>query len=216
MASAAFSDYAKAVAASPRLIDSRFFIDLGKRHPEADTLVVGQAVRILAANESSSPLIKARLGKLHAHQQRRAEALREIEDSLEQMPNLPEAWVNLGNTYTDTGRSDIATLCYRRALFLDSVNVVARARLADHLYEEGHQQASLQNYRAALSRPLVSGHAKLCNRLYRLPTVADDLLPAGLLRYCEPAIPYESCQRFRLLCKLRGVDLTHSEDVECK
>ena len=113
-----------------------------------------------------------------------------LQSAIEAMPQLPRPWANLGYVEFLTGNQDTAARCLRMALFLDGSFCPARLLLAgiERQYGDEDSPASLEGMCEAGAAHMPSRHASRAGRLYRLreSVVSDDVLPSGLLEYCEP------------------------------
>jgi hypothetical protein len=115
---------------------------------------------------------------------------RTLEAVTASVPQFPRAWANLGYTDFAGGNLDHAEGSLRKALFLDAGFCPARTLLAriERNYGNEDAAASLEMRCETTGIHVRSRHASRVGRLYKVQraVVLDDVLPPGLLAYCEP------------------------------
>ena len=207
--------YAEAVAVSPSLVDSEFFSDLQDRYPDEVAGVLQRAMDLLVAR-AGSPLIPTYLGKLLEHTGKWQEARSQVEQGLSQVPNLPRAWLTLGEIDAGTGAPAASQLCYRRALFLAKASPETLAKLADSYRAGGDAVRAFTLYRRSAAAPQWSVHASRVERLYHAGgAVPDDIVPSRLLQYCAPVIATDTCGRMAQLASSLKKPLSAGESGRC-
>lgn len=210
--SKAYEQYALAIAARPRIVDSRFFEDLHARDSVFAMAIVARAADVLK-DSSTSPVDLASLAKLHAFMGFDAVAHDEYARALDALPNLSYTWANLGVLDLAEGQTDAANREFARALFLDGGNRLAANMLASVDWASGRVDAAEGLYARAILTPETSVHAERSWRLYHVQAPApDDLVPLGLLPYLSPDIkPVQICNG-EWLTRLRN-NRIYSPDV---
>jgi len=188
---AAREQYARAIEQSPSILDSQFFLRYRTRSFQTADAIVAEITENLTSKlqHENDPILKARLGKLCLYGRNLNRAKELLEDAVQQLPNLPLVWFNLGEVHRLQGDSSEATLCYRRATTIDSSLAQAYLRLGELELEAGHKNSAFQDLNIAVQRwqranPITAAHN---NRLYGGPTqTIDDLLPTTLVWYVSP------------------------------
>jgi O-antigen ligase len=180
-------EYTAALAASPSLLDSRFFLDLRARSPRTAAAVVEEAIIILERRQANSPstLLKAKLAGLYIQADRRERAAVLLAEALRELPALSHSWFNLGRLSGDRQTMETA---FRRAAFLDRSYAAPVLALGAERAAGGQTAEALRFYTEAVARTrlLSSEHAARVGRLYRAsPTVRNDVIPTTLLPYCK-------------------------------
>jgi tetratricopeptide (TPR) repeat protein len=184
----AMEQYARALVASARIVDSPFFKDLQVRNKSGSMTVVNHALELLMASPQS-PIVVASIAKLHAYLGQDDLANREYNSVLNQLPNLSYTWTNLGLLALMQNNRSGASLDFQRALFLDGQNTIAANKLASIELADGNLDAAKSLYARTLLTPLASVHAERTWRIYHISAAAsDDIVPAGLLYYISPDI----------------------------
>jgi tetratricopeptide (TPR) repeat protein/O-antigen ligase len=182
----AYEQYAYALTAAPRIVDSRFFADLRSRDPEAGGAILERSCQMLITLPTS-PIRLASLGKLHEAMGQVRLAHDEYVKALSLLPNLSYAWANLGRLDLQSNRLETARIELKRAMFLDESNRFAANLLAAIAFNENQTSDAQKLYARALLIPDVSVHAKWAWQIYYLPApIVDDLEPPGLLSYVSP------------------------------
>jgi Flp pilus assembly protein TadD len=190
----AIEQYAYAIAVSPRILDSQFFVDLRTRRPDMAKKIVDRSYDLLKTFPAS-PIHLAATAKLHMFLGAEGVAHSEYVEALSLLPNLPYTWANLGMLDLQRGNRSLAHSEFERALFLDRTNRLATNMLASIDREDGNPDSARRLYTRTLLLPESSVHAQRSWRLYHvLALVPDDLVPPGLLSYLSPEIrPLEIC-----------------------
>jgi tetratricopeptide (TPR) repeat protein len=177
-------EYARALALSPQLIDSRFFEDFKQRSPERSRNVLKAAT--LSLDQSAGPIVKAKLGRIYAALDDKKRASLLITNALQQLPNLPLAWANLGSLQSEDGDLEGALSSYTKAVALDPSLVMPYLRMADIYRTKRESQQALRDYQLAARNadaklPPSASHD---SRLYRGSRQSiDSQLPTVLFRY---------------------------------
>jgi hypothetical protein len=98
---------------------------------------------------------------------------------------------------------------YRKALFVDPVNRVALANLANADQAMGEDKEGLQAAQTALMVDETSEHALRSSRMYHVgPLSADDVVPFGMLAYTEPKLDIDRlCRVTYEIAGRRGFDV---------
>jgi tetratricopeptide (TPR) repeat protein/O-antigen ligase len=200
----AVGQYAAALVLAPRILNSPFFMEFQRRHPAEASLSVRQAIDAVSVDAKSpgDPITSARLGALLLAVNRQREARPLLESAVATLPNLGYAWYNLGRIASDAGDRDRAALYYRRAVYLDSGNSLARLALADISAAANRREEALRLYLSVLGGRPISPHAYRWFRLYRLPVGSrlNDIVPESLLKDIGPAIETDRlCRAVRRL-----------------
>jgi O-antigen ligase len=180
-------EYTAALAASPSLLDSRFFLDLRARAPQTAAAVVEQAITVLERRQADSPstLLKAKLASLYIQVDQRERAAGLLAEVLHELPALSHSWFNFGRLSGDRRTMETA---FRRAAFLDRSYAAPVLALGEERAAEGQTAEAIRFYTEAIARTrlLSSEHAARVGRLYRAsPTVRNDVIPTTLLPYCK-------------------------------
>jgi tetratricopeptide (TPR) repeat protein len=180
-----------ALELSPSLVDSTFLRDFRSRPADqADALVRLSISRMQTRNDrQADPILEAKLGKLYLFLGDAQHAVTLLRHAVEALPDLPLAWLNLGNAYAILGNTEAATDCYRRSNLLDSLHPGPYFGMARINLVTGHEQAAARYlHRAVLQAqlipPITAAHQ---NQLYIGPYQRiDDLLPPVLAQYISP------------------------------
>lgn len=188
---AAREQYARAIVQSPSILDSQFFLRYRTRSSQTADAMVAEVTENLASKlqHQNDPILEGRLGKLCLYGGNLDRAKELLEDAVQQLPNLPLVWFNLGEVHRLQGDPSEATLCYRRATTIDSSLAQAYLRLGELELEAWHKNAAFQDLNVAVQKwqrvnPITAAHN---NRLYGGPTqTIDDLLPTTLVWYVSP------------------------------
>ncbi len=114
----AYAQYYKAMRVDPEIIDSRFFKDLKRRDPLADTLLA-YTTNQLAYVVRSSTILAARLARLLLAKGDTAPAKILLEQVIEQMPDLNRPYYYLGLIAQAQGPDQIALDYFKKSLFLN-------------------------------------------------------------------------------------------------
>ncbi|MFZ1083804.1 MAG: O-antigen ligase family protein, partial [Terracidiphilus sp.] len=103
--SAANDEYSTAMLLNPSFIDSPVFRSLEQKQPTRASKIITNSVSMLKseAMQTSSPIVKARLGALLLKSGHGREAISYLRDATSSLPSLPLAWRNLGNALRDIG-----------------------------------------------------------------------------------------------------------------
>jgi hypothetical protein len=191
----AYLEYAKAIAYSPRLLDSTFYLQLIKKHEDEMAVVVSRSSAIV--NElPGSPARIAALAKLSNSTSGPAGTKVLLADALEMLPNLSYPWEYLGEMTEADGDSNGAALDYKRALFIDPGNPVVLEQLANLDHASGRNREGLRLAQMALMVETPSEHAQRSERLYGMSSLSpDDVVPTGLWDYLQPRLDVDQ------LCK---------------
>jgi tetratricopeptide (TPR) repeat protein len=196
--------YLAALELSPAILDSPFFTRYRARFPERAQALVTEATTQTETHlgNSNDPILKARLGKFylyHADFPRAAELLR---SSVQDLPNLPMVWFNLGEVRRLQGNRDEAWACYQKARFLDGSLSAPLLRMGEMYREAGRRNEAIGDLRSAEQKwahinPVTAGHN---TRLYGgISQPIDDLLPTTLVWYTSPC---EASEAYRALSEL--------------
>ena len=178
-----------AIELSPSLIESHFFEDYRKREPEPSDALIVKCIAELEAKRArySTPILEAKLGKLYQYraQSRLAQAL--LEDAVSQLPNLPLAWLSLGDVYASNGSIEKAIDCYRKSNVIDPSSAIPYLRMATLFVKAGKLKLAsgfLDRALPLLENPVV--FSSYNNRLYVGPQQRiDDVLPITLSSYAS-------------------------------
>lgn len=208
----AYEQYAYAIVALPRIVDSSFLKDLQARDFVSAKAVVVRAANLLKGSPTT-PVRLASLAKLHAFLGEEELAHEEYARALDALPNLSYTCANLGVLDLARGNIDIANREFKRALFLGGGNRLATNMLASVDLANGRVGTAEGFYARAILTPETSVHAERTWRLYDVPApIPDDSVPPGLLSYLSPDIkPVEICNE-EWLTELRNAD-SDSSDV---
>jgi len=130
-----------------------------------------------------------------------------IEAALRALPNLPNAWLNLGRLREREGESEAAILCYRRTISLDPSNFFAWQRLANLLESKGEPVLALYAYQTALQIEEPTRHGSRALLLYQSTVpLADDVVPRSLVESCRPMRDVKAaCEAYSRLASRAGV-----------
>jgi tetratricopeptide (TPR) repeat protein len=191
--------YQSALELSPRLLDSRLYADLRKSDPGKSDSILQKAIAGLEEEKRlrPNPIILARLGKIYLGKNREA-ASANLNESLEQLPNMSIAWFNLGLFYESNNNFDDAIKCFEKSAFLEAFESQVFAKLGDSYNELGRTKEAMAQYEKAISTDLLerSEHSKMALNLYHSQYAeSNDLVPKGLIFYCRPLFDVASNSR---------------------
>lgn len=187
-------EYAQALQLSPSLVDSPFFAELRARSfAEAEEILAGTVKDLettLGPEEQRDPIIEAKLCRLYLAQGRMEKALAMSSRVLSDLPNLPRPWYVLGRVNELQHDDAQAEEYYRKATYLDATDALAALHLAQLYDRRQSKEEALLYYNQALKNweNQSSVHAGRVGRIYRAPSIPDDLVPKGLLAYCSPSL----------------------------
>lgn len=186
-------EYAAAVSAYPRLLDSPLFQKIQREHADAAQQIVQRADKLLF-DETDSPIRSGYIGKLYAYESN-SMAQQELRKAVDSLPDLPYAWANMGALELAKKEPAQARENLERARYLDPSNRLAVNMLAELNYENGDIDRAERLYAQALLLPEQSPHALRIWRLYHVrPPVANDLILPALLPYISPGVtPIKLC-----------------------
>jgi tetratricopeptide (TPR) repeat protein len=185
---AAYAEYSEAIALSPRILDSDFFIQLKLRHPDKISDIIDRSKNVVE-QFANTPMRQAALAKLYYQVNDYTSAKSALHNALMELPTLSNAWVTQGKIDEDEGDIYKAVMDYRRALFVDSINRVAWAGLAEVYEVTDNNQKGLHAARMAVMSEEPSEHSLRSSRMYHMNTISsDDLIPFGILDYARPRI----------------------------
>ena len=195
---AADEEYVRALSLSPQLLESRFFVDLRLRSSERSHALIEASIRRLESRmgQTGSPVIKAQLARFLMERGDGDRAYRLLTQAVEELPNLPLAWANLGVLQSKRGESEASLRSFRRASLLDGGHVTSALRLGNAYRQAGQRQLAFAEYhRAAMNSdarlPATAAHDFRLYKGSRRPI--DNLLPTMLFRYlssCDGAEAY--------------------------
>ena len=196
--------YETAIGLQPSILDSPFFTRYQNRSAQRADSVVRESIAQIESSlgHGDDPILEARLGKLYLQKGniKRAEEL--LNKAVQQLPNLPMVWFNLGEVDEARGDSELSTRSYQKSLMMDGSLAQAYLRLGEVDLRAGRRDSAIRNLNLAIIRwqritPVTSAHN---NRLYRGPRQAiDDLLPTTQVWFVSPC---ESSQAWRGLAEL--------------
>lgn len=192
----ALEEYGEAVRQSPSLLDSPFFIELGKRLPIASKQIVSNCIQFLEneSQQNHNPTTTAKLAKLYLFEGEKQKAQLLLEQVTKELPSLSRPWLYLGDLYQSNNKDSETVQCYQKSAFLDRMDISPLLRLG-HFYDQKNDTSkAIQYYRKLISvLPFqYSIHASRVSRMYRTAykgescVVKDDLIPNGFLMYCIP------------------------------
>lgn len=184
----AIDEYAAAVAAYPRILDSSWFSELRTQQPDVANDVAELSYALLLA-EVDSPIRSASLGKFDLYRNNRVLARSELSRAVTNLPNLTYAWANLGVLNLIDNNTAEAKNDLMRARYLDGSNRLAANLLAKLEYDSGDIKTAENLYTQTLLMPEQSIHSIRIWRLYHvIPPLADDLIPSELIDHISPVI----------------------------
>ena len=129
------------------------------------------------------------LGKLYLFQGDLSQASQLLEDAARELPNLPLAWMNLGEVREMQGNLAAAMDCYKKANVVEASFAGPYLRMGELELRVGQKTPSSENLSHAIARwqrvnPLTAAHN---SQLYLEPWQRiDDLLPTTLVWYTTP------------------------------
>jgi tetratricopeptide (TPR) repeat protein len=203
----AAEQYEIAIELSPSILDSQFFVQYRGRSPKAADSVVAHSIAKFESRleQSNDPILEARLGKLYEfHNLTRSAQL--LQDSAQQLPNLPLVWFNLGEIREMQGDPASAADFYAKASAIDSSLAGPFLGMGEIYFKNGQKSVSAYNMREAIKKwerinPITAAHN---NRLYPGPPQRiDDLLPTTLLWYISPC---EASRAYKTLANLSALN----------
>lgn len=115
------------------------------------------------SQDPENPHVLHLLGVIHHQRGDHARAIESIERALERLPDLADAYINLGAAYLGAGKPGIAATRFRRAAELDPGSAAAHSNLAYALNELGSRNEAIENYEAAVK--LAPGEPRFLKRL---------------------------------------------------
>ena len=189
---AARGEYVRALQISPGLLDSRFFHNLQRRSNEEGEAIRRETISMLETDlrAHSSPVTKAKLGKLHLSDSP-GKAFALLKEASYELPGLYKPWLSLGAMYDSLGDKDQAEACYKRGQFLSGNDSSASLKLAEFYDKNNRYEEAANYYRLSHSAflRLASFHANKVRRIYiSNATKRNDVIPQGLLYYLYPEI----------------------------
>jgi tetratricopeptide (TPR) repeat protein len=188
----AIEAYANALAASPQVADSRFGIDLKQRNRSAWEASVLKAIDCLQRRdpEGRNLVNAAKLAKLYIERQQTQIGRDLLRQVTSRMPELARPWANLAHLDYMAGDLSSSEAAIRKARYLDPdfcpvadlLRRIARSKGDEVMTSRSDERCTAGNSR------VMSTHAARIGTVYRPdgPPVFDDILPYGILRYCEP------------------------------
>jgi len=204
----AYKEYSEAIARTPRILDSEFFVQLKLRHVNEIQNIIEQSKDSME-RYVNTPMRRAALARLSYQANDYTTAISALRRVLIELPNLSNAWVTLGRIAENQGDIHEAVMDYRRAHFTDPMNRLVLASLANADQATGEDQEGLQAAQMALTIEEASAHAMRSSRMYQMnPLSADDLVPFGMLGYTEPKIDVDRlCRVTYEMAGRRGVEV---------
>lgn len=202
----AVSEYSLGVRLSPGVVDSRFFSALRQRWPSGAEEAVGNAINNLEAQQTSDPVLKARLGKLYLYSDR-VEAMETLKRVTVELPYLPRPWLNLGILLERQQQNEEAERCFEKSVFLggDYSALLRLGRLNDRAGRTAH---AIRCYESAIEswRWKASEGARNIRRVYQsADIVPDNVVPRGFLSYIQPDFDLRAtCSRLAILHRMSG------------
>ena len=190
------NEYETAISISPSILDSQFFTRYGKRSKNMADGLVDHLTKKLQQDllYNSDPTIEARLGKLFLFRGDYDRAAKLLEDASRQLPNLPLAWLNLGEVYEKQDQLSAAVGYYEKSEATESSLAepyLPYVHMAEVELRNGQSNEAAENFFHGLfwwqrSIPLTAAHN---NRIYIGPSqIIDDLLPTTLVWYTTPCV----------------------------
>lgn len=101
------------------------------------------------AKDPENPHVLHLLGVIHHQRGDHAKAIDLIEQAIERLPDLADAYINLGAAYLGARKPGIAATRFRRATELDPNSAEAYSNLAYALNELGSRNEAIEAYRQA-------------------------------------------------------------------
>jgi tetratricopeptide (TPR) repeat protein len=202
-AQAAQEQYETAIELLPKIVDSPFFTRYQDRSPQgADAVVKAGIARLESkAGQGNDPILEARLGKLYLKTGEIERSGKMLEEAVEQLPNLPLVWFNLGEYYAAQGDTAQALICYQKAQAIDVFMARPWLRLGEMALQSGRPDSAKFDLNMAVQgwQHIMPGTAAHNNRLYNGPAqTINDLLPATLVWYISPC---EASEAWRALSR---------------
>lgn len=182
--------YAAALSMAPELVNSRFARDHILRSPDLwrSSLMEAIALSWQQNRDRRDPVVEARLGALYLAEGDSGTATQLLREVSSEMQQFPRVWANLGRISLKNGDRRSAGLYLRRALILDPWDMLVISQLADLESSEGDEAEArtLKSRLQLLETRKYSSHASRVANLYDTHAVLlDDILPNGLLAYCD-------------------------------
>jgi tetratricopeptide (TPR) repeat protein/O-antigen ligase len=184
----AAKEYSTALLLAPSIVESRFFKDLGSRNRLLADEVLVKVCNALEeqAAKPYGTVARAKLAYILTIRGEAARAQVLVLSVIRQQPNLPGAWITLGDSYSQAGATALALSAYQRALYLDHEDPVAFERIGRARSAAGDVEVGISYLLEAKKRAmrLVSPHSRRVWALYHVPmAVNNDEFPASLLDY---------------------------------
>lgn len=183
--------YARAVAASPALLDAPFYKNLSVRRPALARQVLeearSQVQRTLTDRNNS--IDKARLGRISYQIGDRTQTKTLLEEVVRHMPNLNRAWLTLGLVQEDPTQ---ALACFRKAQTLDQSDKLPPYYLARH-YESVGDTIAARKYRSLALRNDTyfnyTDYGIRTSRIYLARIWKNEYVPNSLLPWLTTSLP---------------------------
>ena len=185
---AAYGEYSLAIAYSPTILNSEFYLQMSKRHADASSKIIEGSKSILSRLQNSPQRMSTLAALLYVVNNNNS-VQPMLNDVLSKLPDLSYPWYYLGEIAMSEGDGREAILDYRRALFINPMNRVILARLANIDNAMGEDYEGLWAAQMALMIEPPSEHAMRSERMYSMnPLSPDDVVPTGFLDYTLPQI----------------------------
>jgi tetratricopeptide (TPR) repeat protein len=188
----ALEQYGSALASSPSILDSEFARQLKARSPGLWQAALLKAIDTLRSRDPHDVDVntRSRLGRLYIEQGEFESAGRALGSAVSLMPQYSRAWANLARVYMHNNDLDSAEQYLQTAEILDSADPIVLTLLGEIAKANGDEDGAtdLERQAAAAARYPTSEHAQRVKRIYGTDAILrDDILPAGLLNYCNPS-----------------------------
>jgi tetratricopeptide (TPR) repeat protein len=184
-------EYAHALWLEPSIMDSELFGKLSERDPGMMRQALEIALHHLEGlqKEDRNPIIAARLGKLYLHNGDMEHSRDNLHFAAECLPNLSRPWLSLSRIEYQTGNLARADEYLARARILDpnDPNYQWEACLQRVEQSQDRVAEAICNRAASSANNIWSGHSAKAGRVYKVKqSIADDIIPKGLLRSIAP------------------------------
>ena len=199
--------YAEAIFQSPEILDSNFFKQLKSRLPDESEKIIILGIKYFKSklNIDTNPIDKVKLGKFLLNNNSYTAAETFFLSGLIELENLNRPWLYLGQIYQSRGELYLAENVYKKSYYLDMRDYLPYLKLGD-IYFKKNNNKCVDFYMDAVEKYYHSNteHSNKVSRIYLENTnnkfkpgiLEDDLIPKGLLGYCEPSINiYEIIER---------------------
>lgn len=189
----AFAAYRDALMLNPQLVDTQFFAELQRRHPDLAGQSLSQALAALQQDMTvgHSPILAAKAAKLALFKKDLPLASTDLEFATQQMPLLYRAWLNLATVYTLQGKTSEAKHCFDIAEMINPVDVEMLKQQSEKDASSGDTKVEQTGFDVSHPQQL-QGFGQFSDRNVRLsrqylsnPLINNNVVPQGLLPYAQ-------------------------------